>query len=163
VLHTPNYDVHTRAFCGPTAISTITGLPISVIRDAIRKHVGTKSNGDAKAIMGVSNEVLVATMRDLGWKVTIETQTDNQVNRRDPFRLWDFIQLAQQYPGKYIVNVTGHYYAVDGDEICDTFTKIPMELNKFKRGRNRWVKRWWRFEPFNALEWLEDAINSPQA
>src|SRR5690349_5614946 len=47
MLHTPNYDVRTRAFCGPTAISAVTGEPISRIREIARGFRGPKSNGHA--------------------------------------------------------------------------------------------------------------------
>lgn len=63
---------------------------------------------------------------------------------RDRFRLGDFLD-ANGHDGPYIVNVTGHYYAVSQGEICDTFTCLPKDIAKFKKGRARWVKRWWKF------------------
>lgn len=150
MLHTPIYDVRTQAFCGPTAIAAITGEPVSVIRDVIRIRLGTKTDGTARPVMGLSNENLLAAMAALGWFVRDTSgDTDNASNRRDIFRLDDFLDMMQMREHEegtaYIVNVTGHYYAVDGDEICDTHTQIPIELHRFKRGRNRWVKRWWLF------------------
>lgn len=151
MLHTPNYDIgRGRAFCGPTAIAAITGEPISVIREVIRSQIGTKSNGTAMPVMGVSNTVLLGTMERLGWKI-IQTSGDTENNRchsMDVFRLGDFLNYIQmhEHDGPYIVNVTGHYYAVDSDEICDTYTQIPIEIHRFKRGRKRWVQRWWQFE-----------------
>ncbi len=149
MLHTPNYDVRGRAFCGPTAIAAITGEPISVIREVIRSQIGTKSDGTAMPVMGISNTVLLGTMTVLKWRVINESgSTDNRLNRMDVFRFGDFLNHIQmhEHDGPYIVNVTGHYYAVDADEICDTHTKIPLEIHRFKRGRRRWVQRWWQFE-----------------
>jgi hypothetical protein len=148
MLHTPNYDVRSRAFCGPTAIAAVTGEPISHIRDVIRSFVGPKSNGHARAIMGLSNRLLLATMSKLGWRVINRSgDADNRSNRRDVFRFGDFLDYVQmhEHEGPYIVNVTGHYYAVDADEICDTDLKIPIEIHRFKHGRQRWVQRWWQF------------------
>ena len=50
------------------------------------------------------------------------------------FCLGDFLDDVQlrAFEGPYIVAVTGHYYAVDGDKVCDTATKIPMEIHTFK-------------------------------
>jgi hypothetical protein len=76
----------------------------------------------------------------------------NRANRHDVFRFGDFLDYMQmrEHAGPYIVNVTGHYYAVDCDEVCDTRTQIPIEIHRFKRGRQRWVKRWWQFEQTGA-------------
>ena len=149
MLHTPNYDVRTRAFCGPTAIAAVTGEPVSVIRNIVRDIRGcTKSNGALLPIMGLSNEELLMTMARLGWFVTDKSgDTDNRENK-DIFRLDDFLDDIQmgRRKGTYIINVTGHYYAVDEDEVCDTRTQIPIEIHRFKRGRKRWIQRWWRFE-----------------
>lgn len=146
MLHTPNYDIRGgRAFCGPTAIAAITGQPISLIREVIRAQVGTKINGHARAVMGVSNKVLLGTMDRLGWRVIDQS---GDADRRNVFRFGDFLDHVQmhEHDGPYIVNVTGHYYAVDQDEICDTHTQIPIEIHRFKNGRRRWIKRWWQFE-----------------
>src|SRR5208282_2724755 len=93
MLHTPNYDVRTRAFCGPTAMSAVTGEPISVIRDTIRQASGKSETADGRAhpVMGVANEHLVEAMAILGWEVVDKVETENEVNRRDIFRLGDFL------------------------------------------------------------------------
>lgn len=146
MLHTPNYDVRTRAFCGPTAMSAVTGQPISLIRDVLRSFRGTKSNGHARAIMGVGNKELLAAMSMLGWRVIDESgDTDNRDNPMDVYRLGNFLDDHQDR-GPYIVCVTGHYYAVGGGEICDTHLMLPLPVGRFRRGRQRWVKRWWKFK-----------------
>lgn len=147
MLHTPNYDVRGRAFCGPTAMAAVTGMPISQIREIIREVWGTtKSNGAAMPVMGLDNASLLTSMLRLGWKVAETADCENDVGqRRDRFRLGDFLD-ANGNGGPFIVNVTGHYYAVSQGEICDTFTCLPKDIARFKKGRYRWVKRWWRFE-----------------
>jgi hypothetical protein len=163
MLHTPIYDVRLPPYCGPTAIAAVTGEPVSVIRDIIRAQIGTKKNGDAMPVIGVSREVLLKTMHMLGWQVIkahgkisrarerpihLRDEDDDTITtKRDIIRLGDFldtIQMSEQ-AGPYIVNVTRHYYAVDQDEICDTHTRIPLEVHRFKRGRRRWVQCWWQF------------------
>jgi hypothetical protein len=161
MLHTPNYDIRGRAFCGPTAIAAITGEPISVIREVIRSQIGTKIDGTAMPVMGISNKVMLRTMEELGWRVIKSDSHAQQIRRQlgddedvltpaemDIVRFGDFLDYVQmhEHVGPYIVNVTRHYYAVDADEVCDTHTQIPVEIHRFKRGRRRWVQKWWQFE-----------------
>lgn len=145
MLHTPNYDVRTRAFCGPTAMSAVTGERISVIRDAIRHVRGRVETADGRAypVKSVNNEDLVDAMQLLGWEV-IASETEN--NRRDILRLGDFLDEYGD-DGPFIVCVTGHYYAVSHGEICDTAICFPKEITQFKRGRAAWVRGWWMFAP----------------
>jgi hypothetical protein len=142
MLHTPNYDVRTRAWCGPTAMAAVTGERIPVIRDAIRHVRGRVETADGRAypVMGVSNDALVDAMQLLGWEVVASEA------RRDIFRLGDFLD-EYGAGGPFIVCVTGHYYAVSHGEICDTAICFPKEITRFKRGRAQWVQGWWKFTP----------------
>ena len=93
MLYIPHYDVRSRAFCGPTAMSTVTGERISTIREVIREVWGrTKANGDAMPVMGLDNETLLEAMSRLGWRVveTADCEPDPG-QRKDVFRLGDFL------------------------------------------------------------------------
>ena len=152
-LHTPHYDVRGRAFCGPTAMSAVTGLPISEIRDAIRQATGniTTTNGAAWPIMGVSDDHLIKAMVLLGWRVA------ESWSEPAPTRKYTLDEFARDHGdrGPFIVNVTGHYVAISEGEFCDTFTKLPCNLfagvldrkwyGHRKRKGSTWVRRWWRF------------------
>ena len=142
MLHAPNYDVWTEPFCGPTAISAVTGERISVIGDAIRHVRGRWENafGRAYPVTGMRDEELVNAMQLLGWEVIGKCETEGV------FRLGDFLDEYGD-DGPFIVCVTGHYYAVSHGEICDTALRLPKEITRFKRGRARWVRRWWKFAP----------------
>ena len=145
MLHTPHYDVRTRAFCGPTAMSAVTGIRISEIRETIRKIRGTvASNGAAMPVTGLANDELIQAMELLGWKIAEKADCETD-QRKEVFRLGEFLD-ANGHLGPYIVNVTGHYYAVSHGEICDTFTCLPKPIERFRKGRARWIQRWWRFE-----------------
>jgi hypothetical protein len=148
MLHTPNYDVRTRAFCGPTAISAVTGEPISVIRDVIRSVGNFVERGTpgrrASPIKGVSNKDLLAAMEQLGWKVVEKMQGEDHrllppCERMKPYR---FASLLDEHCHD---GPTGHYYAVRHGEVCDAFICLPKDITKFNRGRKRWVQRWWKF------------------
>jgi hypothetical protein len=140
MLHPPTYDVRTRAYCGPTAMAAVTGEPISMIRDAIRKARGKakKSNGAAMPIMGVSEKDLIEAMSILGWKAV----------ESDPFDICpldDFLNHRGNDDGPFIVCGPQHCYAVSHGEICDTDTYFPKDIAQFKPDRNDWVERWWKF------------------
>lgn len=152
MLHTPRYDVRTRSFCGPTAMSAVTGLAISEIRDAIRQVSGKIETADGKAhpIMGVSPTHLVDAMELLGWPVAEKMpEIDYRLpvkERMKVYTLRKFLDYVQMHEGSFIVNVTGHYIAASEGEVCDTYTQLPIPIPKWKRGRGRWVQNWWRFE-----------------
>jgi Protein of unknown function (DUF3102) len=151
-LRTPVYDVRSRPYCGPTAMSAVTGRPVSEIGDAIRQASGkiTKANGADWPIMGVDNDSLIKAMAFLGWNV-VEMGAEPTKYTLDEF--------AHDHGrrGPFIVNVTGHYVAISDGEFCDTFTKLPCDLfggvldrkwyGNRKRKGSTWVRRWWRFAP----------------
>lgn len=149
MLHTPIYDVRTRAFCGPTAIASITGLRISLIRDAIRSTSGRieKSDGHKFPIMGVAPVDLLGAMEELGWHVQEQMQHEYlKPILQNRYRLGHFLE-EHGHEGPYIVNVTGHYIAVGWGEACDSHTQIPIEIAKWRRSQPmRWVMNWWKFE-----------------
>lgn len=156
-LVTPVYDVgRSRVFCGPTAMSAVTGEPISVIRDAVRQASGkiTKKDGSAWPVMGMHNKDLIAAMRLLGWRVA-ERWRERRRKGDKPYTL-DAFAKDHGHDGPFIVNVTGHYVAISQGEFCDTATVLPKDLfagvldrNWFddrKRKGSTWVRAWWRFE-----------------
>jgi len=141
MLYTPIYDVRSRAFCGPTAIAAVTGEPVSVIRDVVRGLRGPRSNGTRRAIMGMSNTELLKVMTMLGWNLTER----DPAYRTGVLRLGDFLDTRARNDGPFVVNVRNHYYAASHGEVCDTNLQIPIEIERFRNGRQRWVQRWWKF------------------
>lgn len=149
MLHTPVYDVRSRAFCGPTAMSAVTGQPISIIRGVLQSFRGPKSNGHNRAIMGVGNDEMLAAMAVLGWRVVDQMRHPKASEFRgwyNPPKLRDFLDYVQMNEGAFIVNVTGHYIAASETEVCDTYTALPIPIAKWKRSLGRHVKNWWKFE-----------------
>lgn len=142
-LHTPILNVRgARAFCGPTAMSAITGIPVSECIDAVRQARGDIRGADGRRmpVMGVSNNHLVQAMEVLGWKGLRFTPPER-------LRLGEWIaKLGAPNPSiKWIVNVTGHYIAFGGGEFCDTRCPLPLPIEKCPR-RGRWVQHWFRFD-----------------
>jgi hypothetical protein len=153
-LHTPQKDVKTKAFCGPTAVAAITGVPISVARNAIRQASGkivTKA-GKAHPVMGVGNKAMLKAMASLGWNVAEKWHKPAGFT----VKRYTLDAFAKDYgdDGPFIVNVPGHYVAISAGEFCDTYIKMPTALpevlakghGKHKRLGAIGVKQWWRFE-----------------
>jgi hypothetical protein len=169
VLHTPNIRAARREFCGPTAIAAVTGIHISDIRDAIHQARGDirATSGAHMPIAGMNNKDLLATMAVLGWhvseswsapKVVWEAVEVNAVvnrMRRKNFKSYTLAEFAKEYGagGPFIVNVTGHYVAISEGEFCDTYSEVPVDLDRAMKRKGRagkWIKNWWCFEQSEA-------------
>jgi hypothetical protein len=150
-LHTPVYDVRVDAYCGPTAASAITGLPISEIENAIRLASGKvhRADGSLWPVLGIRNEQLLVAMQSLGWSAVKQAPSDKR------YRLYDFAR-EHGHSGPYIVELAKHYVAIGGGEFCDTSTCLPKNLvdgvldrpgfGLKCKGRAR-VVSWFTFEP----------------
>jgi len=143
MLHTPNYDTRS-AFCGPTATGAVTGLPISLVHDAVREVSGRMETaaGAKHPVMGMRNVWLIDAMALLGWRIVEEGRPP----RDRVYRLGHFC-AARGRDGPFIVQLMGHYVAVGGGEICDTHTNIPLDIASYRGRMSRWVKCWWKFAP----------------
>lgn len=137
MLHTPIVDVDTRAYCGPTAISSIANVPVSKVRQMAQRYRGRDRAGRRRAIRGMHNYEMLYIMTRLGCKP-----------RPLAMRGMTLKQLCDDigHYGPFIVNVTGHYVAVSHGMICDTFTKVPVPIAEYKKLRKR-VQHVWRFDP----------------
>jgi hypothetical protein len=158
MLHAPKMDVRSRAMCGPTAIAAVTGEPVSVIRDTIRAVTGKvrRSDGSAHPVMGMHSPDLLTAMDHLGFKVA-ETEGNTVRGRGTPISrdgraltLGRFVD-ERGHDGPFILSGGMHFFAVSAGKICDTFTKVPVDIASFDRdrkklGRKTQLKAWWRFE-----------------
>lgn len=141
MLHTPVYDVPTRAYCGPTAISAVANEPISKIRKMIRrvrKENGRRTkdrNGRRIPVRGVGDMELLAVMKRLGFASKAHTESG--------MTLRAFCE-DRGHMGPFIVTVSGHYVAISHGMICDTYTKAPVPCEQYPKLGCR-VKRFWKF------------------
>jgi hypothetical protein len=153
MLHPVTIDVPSTLYCGPTAISSITGFPpskvIKMIRrvraDHERKYYGRvlhggrvkRIDGRRMPVKGTSNGEVLEVLRRAGFKPTKKGSPDKTSLR----------QFCDDYghTGPFLVEVTGHYVTVSHGMICDTRTGYtPIPFAEYKK--LRWmVKRWWKF------------------
>jgi hypothetical protein len=129
-------DTPTRAWCGPTVVSCITGKKVSKVREAIRKVRGPRSDGTKAAIMGTTTYEVRSAFAALGWRMD-RVKSDKIAGLT--LAAW----LRQREKGDlstYVVEVTGHWVAVRGRMFVDTFTKgEPVTIGKAPGRRKRVV------------------------
>jgi hypothetical protein len=156
ILKSPIYRGSKSDFCGPTAIAAVTGESLEDVRAAIHQVRGEgflAKNGNRMPITGMTNNELLKVMVELGWRgvecAVPEGQHWGLRKLERPFpKLKEFCQQRGS-EGPFIVNVTGHYIAVGGGEVCDTRTRFPIEIERAMKRTGwagAWVRNWWRFE-----------------
>lgn len=174
-------DIQTILWCGPAAISAVTGEPVSKIM-AMAKHLSGK-----RCIKGISTGLLQRTMTMLGWEATtihrfdrkkvtdglavttrlrsgsvitvIPGAFDKYVDVKDRPTL---ARYCRQHAADFqehacIVETTGHYVAVFGRRFCDNHTKEPVFLRKSPHRRAR-VQRVLQIKKVGGPDWAPTSI-----
>ena len=134
------HDLRTILWCGPAALSAITGEPTSRIVEIIKEY--RRSRGQRRnrlRIAGTHDHELIHVAGVLGWKVT-------QLNlwRRYPIRgkklslarfidhrKWDVINRP------VLVGLTHHWIVVYADRMVDSKHKNIISLDELKGRRSR--------------------------
>lgn len=99
MLHQPIIDTNHRPFCGPLAIATLTGVPISRIEYMIRRC--RKGKEGKQAVRRVWSSEVKIVLRRLGCKITPRAVSG--------FTLGSFIEDTKHTSATYLVNVPGHF------------------------------------------------------
>lgn len=169
-------DISTILWCGPAAISAVTGEPVSKIV-AMAKQLSGK-----RCIKGISTGLLQRTMTMLGWEAStihrfdrrkessghaVVTQLrsgstitvipgafDKYVEVKDRPTLARYLREHREDFQEHacIVETTGHYVAVYGRRFCDNFTKEPVFLRKSPHRRAR-VQRVLQIKKVGGPNW----------
>lgn len=135
-LHTPVIATGGNRYCGPGAISLLTGISTGAAALWLRVVSGQK------AIMRVAPCYMVSVLMHAG---TVTPQPKPLREMRWPVSLSTFV--AGLPDGRYLIHVTGHYVAatVNGTErrIADNRSVYAYTPDTFKRGGMR-VREAWR-------------------
>lgn len=124
-------DVKHRAFCGPTAIALLTGVPVSVIEQKLRR--GRKGWGN-KPIKGCYNWEVLRVLKTLGCKV------EEFKNPEGTFA--KFVEDTTTISKPFLVNVTGHYMVSHKGQFADSAWIIPTPISDYDRAYRRVKKAW---------------------
>jgi len=158
-LHPIKHDLKTTLWCGPAALSAVTGRPTSeivrVIKD-IRKST--------RPVKGVRTSTLGLAAQRLGyklesiWNLYFEGPEGGMQRRKQPTLAAftrDFSAYFQTFP--VIVNLTHHYVTIHKNTFVDNHVEQPVRLKKAPHRRCR-VEGAWRVIPIENA-----AVNIPPA
>ncbi len=145
-------DIKTILWCGPAAISAVTGEPVSKIMTLMKQLSGRNR------IKGVGTGLLQRTMTMLGWEAATIQKFDAERINGGTVRIGLDIVLTTKYvPTKKrptlarycrehradfaehacIVELSTHWVAVYGRRFIDNHTKEPVFLRKSPNRRAR--------------------------
>jgi hypothetical protein len=171
-LRTVKNDVTTTLWCGPAAISAVTGESVSKIMNIMRQLSGRQT------IKSVPYWLLQRTLATLGWEAVTLHKFDRRKVEPKVERLSASITVtsgigsewveAKQRPtlARYcrehrqdfqehacIVGITGHYVAVYGRRFCDSHTSEPVFLRKSPHRRTR-VEQVFQIRKIGGPNWV---------
>lgn len=102
-----------RWYCGPYVMAAITGESFETIRRAINYQ---KQRPETTGVCSVMPWQLQDALYELGWKASL-------VHTPEKLKLKDLLKAEVLDPRcMYIIWITGHYIAVQGEDFIDTFT-----------------------------------------
>ena len=113
-----------RVYCGPAALIAVTGKRLPEVRAAINKAKGRPDN---TGVCGMFNSELVEAMKILGLKYHREESFPAHVRTLSKLvndKLWCLPDR------KYIINVTGHYVAVENGIVVDNHTRFGCHVDE---------------------------------
>ena len=146
LLHPVKHDLKSTLWCGPAALSAISGRPTSEIH-GILKQV---RNSD-RPIKGIYNRELKAAAERLGYRLEPVFQwcAGAPASWKRP-TLAKFVRENRQELGlPVVVQVTGHYVVVHKQTFMDNFCPEGVRLKRAPHRRCR-VKNAWRAVPIVA-------------
>lgn len=139
MLHAVKHDLRgTRLWCGPAAISAVTGLPTSVIRDAVQLI-----RQDRRPVQGMNRHLLIKTLAHLGFGAEHFWADYWFPDRRKP-TLVQFQEHFRDHLDRMpvIVNITGHFVTLQGDLFVDAWTKKPVPFARAPFRRRKVTGAW---------------------
>lgn len=142
-MHPVCNDTGSRAFCGPTVLAGITGQPISVVKNAIRRgRYGDRYDTMHRRppIMGTGLSELKRALELLGFELFKHGRYYSRPQRPTLAR-WFKTRSDDERQHYVIVNVTHHWVLVKGNMFLDTFSKgEPVRIGKAPGRRKRVVQ-----------------------
>lgn len=125
-LHRPR-----KVYCGPYAIAALTGLDVGYIEEQINHHRGKNPGCSVRWVNG-NDLAHVGTMA----KVPM-SKPELRINEKKTFARWLRERTPEEAKAKYLVLLTGHWIAVDGNKMIDTRTRTPTHIQKAPHRRRR--------------------------
>ena len=119
-----------RTWCGAYALATLTGKPVDLIEDHINRY-RKKKLGSRVARTDVNE--LRHVFKMLGQDV----EDTERLFGGMTFARWLRERSPEQRKAKYLVLVTNHWVAVQGNKMNDTWVKAPTFIRRAPHRRKR--------------------------
>jgi len=152
-LFKPIIDVPRTAYCGPSAVAILTGVPVSRIEKMIRRIRGGYKSYDGRKIpiKGTYAGECIKVLKRLGCKVKPFEFT---------FAKGTFAKFVEdtRYAGTFLVEVTDHFMTCSGGMIADSGYHDPMPIEDYKKGQRRVQRAWKVIAPVMPKYTIEDRI-----
>lgn len=123
-------------WCGPSALSIITGEDYETCRKAIAATQGNRP------VMRVHNWQMIRVLHEWGFN----TVSINYFGNEPTLAAWMREREPAEINALFLVQITGHYVVVQGRKACDSKTKEPVFLSKMP-GRRARVEKVWKVAP----------------
>lgn len=144
-LHAVKHDYKAALWCGPAALSAITGKSTKVCRDAVRKVYEVKQGCKRAPIKGVKNWEMCDALRLLGYRVMeVDTFYAPMLSRPTLAR---YLRRRKGITttATLLINVTRHYVVVRGRKFVDNTQPNPVFIGAAK-GRRKRVRFVWMID-----------------
>tara|TARA_Y100001973_G_C5022992_1_gene244121 strand:+ start:190 stop:633 length:444 start_codon:yes stop_codon:yes gene_type:complete len=121
-----------KAWCGPSAVSTLTGAPL------IHTHsrAAFYQNQAMKKVKGMYNEEVILLLREQGYGV-------RQIDLTERFETQPTINMFMKSRTPYefampiLLGITNHFISVHMNWACDNWTLNPVPFNEFPKPKRR--------------------------
>jgi hypothetical protein len=140
-MHTVKHDLRGKLWCGPAAISAITGRGTRTVRDAVQWH-----RGNYRPVSSTKPSEVLAALELLGYGFQEVWNCEKSYFGKPTLvqfvRHWRD-ELACGLP--ILCALTGHFVVLQGDLFVDSWTKTPVPFSDApKQFRRRRVAYAWR-------------------
>jgi hypothetical protein len=123
-MHTVKHDLRGKLWCGPAALSAITGLPTSAVRNAVQdlRH-------NVRPVQSLSGSEALRVLEHLGFGAHCLYSRDMYSTDFSTPTLVQFQRCWRNYlnePYPVLVNITGHFVVLQDNAFLDSWTKVPV-------------------------------------
>ncbi len=142
-----NMDLKDRLWCGPAAVSCITGQPVSIVHSLIKKYrirQGYPKNGRwITHIDGTYKEDLHYVFKKFAHTLRpyrefiLDYDVDLRKCDAPTLGSWLKNRSPRELEKTFLVHITGHWCLVKGDFYFDNHLARPIRISKIKGKKTR--------------------------
>lgn len=120
-----------KTYCGPYALAALTGLSVDYIEEQINRYREKKPDASVKWVNGYElNHAGGQANFRMGEPMLLRPE-------KKTFARWLRERTLDEINAKYLVLLTGHWVAVEGRKMTDTWTKQPTFIRRAPHRRKK--------------------------